>query len=273
MMLQKKPHPNREEMITQLLEVAAKLGSRHVPQWEFDRRAGVSHFRIRRAFGSYGGFLAAAGLDASPNRRVSHDELLRSVRNACVTAGGLIGRNEFRRRSEHTIELYKRRWGSWKNVLIALRDWAERHDPDFPHFAALPKPDDPKPVILVESVAPRYGAPMDFRGISNEPINEHGVVMVFGILARELGFSVERVASTFPDCEAKRCMVDGWTRVRIEFEFQSRNFERHGHDPAGCDLIVCWENNWPEAPIEVLDLKAEVEKRRNAAPRASSALS
>ena len=50
----------------------------------------------------------------------------------------------------------------------------------------------------------------------------------------------------------------GWRRVRIEFEYQSRNFQRHNHDPAGCDLIVCWEDNWPEAPLEVIELKSRV---------------
>jgi hypothetical protein len=30
------------------------------------------------------------------------------------------------------------------------------------------------------------------------------------------------------------------------------------HDPKGCDLIVCWEHNWPECPLEVLELRAIV---------------
>jgi len=46
-----------------------------------------------------------------------------------------------------------------------------------------------------------------------------------------------------------------WQRVRIEFEFQSRNFLQHFHDPEQCDLIVCWEHNWTECPLEVLELK------------------
>jgi hypothetical protein len=46
--------------------------------------------------------------------------------------------------------------------------------------------------------------------------------------------------------------------VRIEFEFQSKSFAWHGHDPNECDLIVCWENNWPECPLEVVELKNRV---------------
>jgi hypothetical protein len=36
-------------------------------------------------------------------------------------------------------------------------------------------------------------------------------------------------------------------RVRIEFEFRSKSFHDHGHDPAGCDLVVCWKHDWPGA--------------------------
>ena len=44
--------------------------------------------------------------------------------------------------------------------------------------------------------------------------------------------------------------------VKVEVEYQSRNFLKHMHDLTGCDLIVCWEHNWPECPIEVLELKS-----------------
>jgi hypothetical protein len=27
------------------------------------------------------------------------------------------------------------------------------------------------------------------------------------------------------------------------------------HDPSKCDLIVCWRHNWPECPLEVLELR------------------
>ncbi|HLW54058.1 MAG TPA: hypothetical protein VKW06_14570 [Candidatus Angelobacter sp.] len=28
----------------------------------------------------------------------------------------------------------------------------------------------------------------------------------------------------------------------------------HGHAASGCDVIVCWAHNWPECPLEVVDL-------------------
>lgn len=111
--------------------------------------------------------------------------------------------------------------------------------------------------------SPTYGNPIDFRGMRHEPINENGVIFLFGIVARELGYSVEAVQAGFPDCEAKRQISAGkWQRVRIEFEYESRNFRDHGHSPQGCDLIVCWRHNWSDCPqtIEILELKQVIKQ-------------
>jgi hypothetical protein len=106
---------------------------------------------------------------------------------------------------------------------------------------------------------PTYGQPMDFRGLRHEPVNEQGVVLLFGMVAKELGYTVEAVQSGFPDCEAKRQIApQRWQRVHLEFEFESRNFRDHGHSLTGCDVIVCWRHNWPDCPpqIEILELSS-----------------
>jgi hypothetical protein len=101
---------------------------------------------------------------------------------------------------------------------------------------------------------PTYGNPINFRGLRHEPVNEQGVVFLFGMVAKELGYMVEAVQVGFPDCEAKRQVEGGrWQSVRIEFEFESRNYN---HPANGCDVIVCWRHNWPACPqnIEVVEL-------------------
>ena len=102
-----------------------------------------------------------------------------------------------------------------------------------------------------------YGRPIHLPGLAHEPVNESGVIFVFGMRAYQLGFVVHHLQPGFPDCEAVRETARGqWQRVRIEFEFESRNFLRHRHKKDGCDIIVCWRHNWPECPanIEVLEL-------------------
>ena len=116
---------------------------------------------------------------------------------------------------------------------------------------------------------PSYGQPIDFRGLRHEPVNEQGVVLLFGMVAKELGYIVEAVQSGFPDCEAKRQIAPNrWQRVHIEFEFESRNFRDHGHPITGCDIIVCWRHNWPDAPphLEILELSSLIKSLPTSAP-------
>ncbi|HEY2361551.1 MAG TPA: hypothetical protein VGK36_10570 [Candidatus Angelobacter sp.] len=101
-----------------------------------------------------------------------------------------------------------------------------------------------------------YGPPMWPGPLAYAPMNELGVVFLFGWMAPQLGYVVHRIQPEFPDCEAMRMVgEDRCELVKAEFEYESRNFLKHMHDVKGCDLIICWRHNWPECPIEVLELK------------------
>jgi hypothetical protein len=43
---------------------------------------------------------------------------------------------------------------------------------------------------------------------------------------------------------------------------ESRKFLDHRHDPAGCDLIVCWKHTWTRCPenLEVLELSSVLQR-------------
>lgn len=104
---------------------------------------------------------------------------------------------------------------------------------------------------------PVYGAPAQAGWLAHAPLSEAGVAVAFGMMADLLGMQVVRVQTEFPDCEVLCEMEPGkWQRLRVEFEFESRNFVRHGHDADGCDIIVCWVHNWTACParIEVVEL-------------------
>ncbi len=99
------------------------------------------------------------------------------------------------------------------------------------------------------------GEVINFRGLIYGPRNEKGVLFLFGSLAKELGFYVEEFRNGFPDLIARRKDDKGWRKVTIEVETQASHFRKHRHNPAVCDLIICWENDWPDAPFEVIELK------------------
>jgi len=115
---------------------------------------------------------------------------------------------------------------------------------------------------------PMLGRPLGWPGLAYEPVNEMGVVLLFGMVAHRLGFMIECVQSRFPDCQAKFEVEPGrWQHVRIEFEFQSLEFRNHGHDQTQCDIIVCWRHNWTRCPehIQVLELSRVVRMLMNTA--------
>ena len=104
---------------------------------------------------------------------------------------------------------------------------------------------------------PLLGAPTGLPAFPYEPVNEMGVMVLFSMMAQQLGFVIESVQAGFPDCEAKIEVEPGrWQHFRIEFEYESRGFRVNGHDPQQCDLIVCWRHNWKKCPphIQVLEL-------------------
>jgi hypothetical protein len=86
---------------------------------------------------------------------------------------------------------------------------------------------------------------------------------MFGAVASELGFEIISSRSEFPDCKANR-KIKASARRRykeclIEFELRSSDYKAHQHPVNGCDLIVRWEHDGKDCPLEVLGLKKEIQ--------------
>ena len=110
---------------------------------------------------------------------------------------------------------------------------------------------------------PLMGAPTQLPGLAHEPINEMGVLVLFAMLSRQLGFILDSVQAAFPDLLARMEVQPGrWQPVRIEVEYLSSSFKRHGHDARQCDLIVCWRHDWKNCPpnLQVLELSKVVKQ-------------
>ncbi|OQW96491.1 MAG: hypothetical protein BWK74_08410 [Desulfobacteraceae bacterium A6] len=113
--------------------------------------------------------------------------------------------------------------------------------------------------MAIENRKRIYGDKITFKSLSCAPVNELGVVYLFGVLHETFDFKIESIQAGYPDCLARRKVgKNRWEEVRIEFEYDSRSFKLHGHDPAGVDIIICWKHNWKECPkrIEVIELSS-----------------
>jgi hypothetical protein len=69
----------------------------------------------------------------------------------------------------------------------------------------------------------QFGSKIDFRSLSCAPVNEQGVVYLFGVLHDTFDFKIESIQTGFPDCIARRKITDEkWEELKIEFEFKSK---------------------------------------------------
>jgi hypothetical protein len=203
---------------------------------------------------------------------ISTDELFAEWARITRELKKIPSMKEFEDASKYTVGPYQRRFRHWSRVPEGMDDYMRKRalGKEWPDVLSLivdnrhdarPAPVVQQPMSHIWPVAmrpdrPIYGPSMLPTPFMHEPINEIGVVFLFGTLVEKLGWLVTLMQTEFPDGEAFVQVAPGrWQRIRIEFEYESRNFLKHGHDPKGCDLIVCWEHNWPECPVEVLELK------------------
>ena len=104
------------------------------------------------------------------------------------------------------------------------------------------------------------GEPIDFEGLTNAPMEENGVIFLFGKLHERMGIRIKAIRKGFPDAAAEVWIKDRLYPRMIEFEYRSSDFKRHGHDASKCDIIVCWQHDWRDCPknIFVIELKTEM---------------
>jgi hypothetical protein len=264
----------REQIIEAAKRAASEAGE-PISRGDFERITGISQYHVYRAFpeGGWSEVKRLAGLERHPQHQtaLTDDELLKEFHRVASELGRIPNWAVFASRAEVARETLSKRFGGLQGTLARYRDWLETNDPSSPLLLDLQAqsrhelPVPPAPPVVTplgpswsKLSGTQFGPPIDFRGLRHAPINEQGVVFLFGMVSYELGFIVEAVHAAFPDCEAKRCIDrrnERWQRVRIEFEFLSSNFKDHGHDPKGCDVIVCWVHDWVDCPLEVVELR------------------
>ncbi len=272
----------KQHILDSIAAIARGLG-RAPSRSEFVSLAGITDYHVLQCFPSWNDAVRSAGLHANTlNVRLEDSELLKDWGETVRTNRAILPRRAYRRLGKYDPRTLERRFGPWSSLPEVFLNFA-KGNPEWADVVALL----PVPVLkqdhgsnngLASPILPKktrhvplkdratYGNPTRFRGLRQEPVNEQGVVLLFGMLAKELGYVIEAVQTGFPDCEAMRQITpERWQRVRIEFEFESRNFRDHGHPASGCDVIVCWRHNWHECPesIEVVELSSVVKSLAN----------
>ena len=268
----------KEEVIAGIKEIAARMG--RTPLYPEARHAlKISKDRFESLCDNYTRALRECQLEPShKNLATPMRDHFRKWAAAVRELGRIPSADEYEVHSQCCRNALRRRCRSWTNVPRVMKSYGEKNNQweewaDVLEIIEAAEAKERQVAAMREGMsteqrwslpdAPSYGEPIVSPAMAHAPMNEQGVLVLFGCLAADLGYMITRVQTAFPDCEAVR-RADGarWQRVRIELEFESRNFQRHGHDPAGCDLIVCWEHTWKECPVRVLELRKYVKSSR-----------
>jgi hypothetical protein len=274
---------NKESIIATLQNLAAGMKKETLSKSDVGKVLPTSS--VNNHFGSLGNALEAAGLKRTPpgcpenvGKRIADNDLFPSLLRVEQQLGRLPKCNEYNAFGDYSTKPFKDRFGPWPETIKhydkrkkerGAVDLKTASETSLNHGISEPpvKIESRQPGISYANgsrePAQLYGEPIDFRGLRHAPINEQGVVYLFGMVSRELGFYIEAIQQGFPDCEGKYLHDQKrnlWAKARIEFEFRASSFKEHGHDPNGCDFIVCWIDDWPDCPVTVIELRKELLK-------------
>jgi hypothetical protein len=265
---------SREEIITAVKECVARLG--RVPrQEEFRVTMQVRRHLIRKHFSNYTQLLTECGLERQGSGvPLTLERLFEDWAGLVRSRGKVPTAIDYERLGTYSNRPFMTRFKSWREVPAGMLaymvekglggEWEDVQKIIADHLG-MPLEEATKykstsgctlqPRILAGR--PIYGLPILPGPLTFSPTNEAGVLAAFACYARELGFTILRLQAAFPDCEALREVgPNKGQRVLIELEYESRNFLDHMHPVNGCDLIVCWINNWPDCPLEVIELSS-----------------
>lgn len=266
----------RDDYIRRVARLGSKL-KRRPTQRQLREVARIRDDHCSRIFGNYAALFRAAGyrsqVRGSAATQISADDILLDFQNAVARLGHFPTVSEYLERGGYSYNLIMKYFGAWWRVRLALENrsghddnWP-RNPRDLPASSNLPAPpiSSDSPRLSGTSMYPPHndrpvcGTVLNYRAMLHQPTNEQGVVLLFGMMAEELGFIIENVRTGFPDCEGKRRVgAHSWQRVRIEFEYLSSRFN---HPANGCDLVICWRHDNPKLKMEVISLEQKLRER------------
>jgi hypothetical protein len=267
---------SKEEVVSAIKTCAENLG--RAPSLTELRLATKVHERdVRKHFLTYKLALAECGMSKEgPGYKVPVENLFQDWAELARKLKKVPNITEYDMYSKYSHRPLVSRFGNWRQAQIGLLtmaeengwdvQWKEQVDVLREHIGNHIAPtwtSKRKYASLSElgifTDRPIYGPPVVQLPLAHGPVNEMGVVFLFGALAEKLGFIVTRIQPEFPDGEAMWEIQPGiWQRVRIEFEYESKNFVKHMHKAENCDVLVCWVHNWPECPLRVVELNKEL---------------
>jgi hypothetical protein len=256
--------------LNEVRRIAKSLGVSTLSKSEFDKHnPEIRASTVAKLWSGWINVLKAANLNSHPfyHEEISIDVLAQEFLKVTTELNRIPTVNQLTRRSEYCKNTFTRKFGSYTNFKRASINHLKKqsHIPIAilsllkDHLTSITPSVSESDTITPPSHS--TGRILGFRAFAFAPTYETEVVSLFGSVAGELGFEIVAQREAFPDCEARRIKDSRrkrYAKCLIEYELRSSDYQKHKHPNKGCDLIVCWEHDWRESPIEVLELRSKI---------------
>lgn len=150
----------------------------------------------------------------------------------------------FRANAKYSWTPYKTKWGSWRNAVNYIVDNYSKRLNFEPVIKEINKQEVKRKKLGIDCA------------MIYEPINEYETVVLFGLLAKELGYKIIKIQSDFPDGVIEK---DG-SQINVEFEFLTSNYIQHGHPLDFNGICICWRKDCDLKNIEILSIEEFIRK-------------
>ena len=184
----------KPELIEHAKILAAELGKNTITIDDWKKKGICSNGVIYLRFGNWSNFLTEAGLKIGNPQNIPNDALLSEMARLHNLLGKRVSPMDMDSKGAFSSSTYIKRWGSWKNVWSCYLD--------SPYVISAHKQQE---IIETHKSDKHYfGDVIDMPGLLHAPVNELGVIYLFALLSKRLGYSIEGIQSPFPDAVEKR---------------------------------------------------------------------
>lgn len=245
--------------IHELRSVAKKIGK--TPTFvEYKRESpGIGSDAIVGLFGSWNDAVRKAGLEINPtleppSNAYSEEEIVGELIRVANLCGKFPSHPKFGSLSTMSRGPVERHFGSW----VKAKEFIFSKHRNKLNFE--PKKTTGKVRRLADKALGISCA------LASTPRNEMETLVLFSILAEEMGYRILSAQAEYPDLVVEK---EG-KQKNLEAEFLSSNYLNHGHPINEGTICLCWRKDKDIEGVEIIDLETYIRRRPNKANSADA---
>ena len=241
----------RKSIKQELLRLAQTFGKTPTRRsYNRDQTIGIG---IGQVLYFYGGKFSSALIDAglTPNPKnqparppkIPEAGLIEEFIRVCNEVSRIPAGLEFKPPlAKFTVKAYQTKWGSWKKA----KDYIVGNFREKFRF----EPSETFRQVAGKLRRKNLGidCPLNY-----EPSNEFETIVLFCFLAKELGYRIKAIKSSFPDATLEK--NDKEIMVELLNPFSSSNYVEHAHPcQRGC-ICICWRRDIDISGVEIFSIE------------------